>query len=190
MYRERTRDKYSAEQLKEIYSYDHDSSVFPDHVLRVQETKKAFEYLRTRELNRFRTAADLSCGDARIPRTYFIRNNLTLGDINPRKDLVLDIIGPIEETVDLIEPVDVFFLLETLEHLDIPEQTLYDIREKTDHLILSTPCMQWRDENPEHYWCWDFEAVEDMLLGANFIPKLWAITEPAEGYRFQIWVCS
>ncbi len=185
MFRLRTRERYSQEDLERIYSYQHDHSLFPDHLLRIEATLGLTKELIEGFENP--TAADLSCGDCTVPDA-FPWKRLYLGDF--LESSRTQFVGPIEETIhQLPHDVDVFFLLETLEHLDDPDGVLRMIREKTDMLVLSTPWMQWRDENIEHYHCWDSEAVEVMLRTAGFLPELYRITAPNVGYIFQIWGC-
>jgi hypothetical protein len=97
--------------------------------------------------------------------------------------------GPIERTIDAIPPVDLFLCCETLEHLDEPEAVLKAIRYKTNKLLISTPICTFIDDNPEHYWAWDQEAVVGMLRYAGFEPILYRDTFYDPGYCFQIWGC-
>jgi len=132
-----------------------------------------------------RTVADLSCGDGAVAaaldahRTY-------LGDLAPG----WDICGPIEETVDRIPKVDLFVCTETVEHLDDPDGVLARIREKTFGLVLSTPVAEFTDGNPEHYWGWDADDVEDMLQTAGFTPEIVTLLSVRPlGVTYQIWGC-
>ncbi len=188
MYRERCRPKYSDDELAEIYSrpwaMEQD---WLDHVDRQKETE---ELARQIIKDDCRTAADLSCGDARWAG-IFPDLTWTLGDYAEGYDFQ----GPIEETIEQIDPVDVFFCCETIEHLDDPDYVLSRIRLKTERLILSTPkSYQW-DENPEHYWAFDNEAVLLMLLEAGFRKAEyreangWNKRGRVNGYAFQIWGC-
>lgn len=188
MYRERCRPKYTPEQLKEIYSKPWKMNEnWKDHKLRLEKTIEVSDYIIGAD---DRTAADLSCGDAYVASRYS-RMLWHLGDFAEGYAFT----GPIEETIDLIPPVDVFFLCETLEHLDDPDYVLRKIRTKTNKLILSTPVCLWHDENPQHYWSWDQSTVKGMLKAAKFRPVRYAETERLMegdsyyGYVFQIWGC-
>lgn len=186
MFRVRTRPVYSSRDLERIYSYQHDHSVFPDHILRIEETiGLAEEFLDPYNVSSL-SAADLSCGDATVPYNWYW-DDLHLGDY--LRSERTRYVGPIEKTIHEIPHVDFFFLLETLEHLDDPEAVLRDIREKSDRLVLSTPDCDYRDDNPEHYWAWDSEAVHGMLTDTGWGPQLYRHTTPELGYRFQIWGC-
>ncbi len=182
MYRERCRPKYSDAELEEIYSQpwqmqddweDHRQRL--DFTLRVAKQVVAAEYT---------TAADLSCGDA-YWRQKFPQLDWTLGDYAEGYNFR----GPIEETIEQIDPVDVFFCCETIEHLDDPDYVLQRIRLKTKRLVLSTPFKHEEDVNPEHYWSWDSEAVDEMLKMAGFESFMYMETKHQPGYIFQIWGC-
>lgn len=189
MYRERCRSSYSATELKRVYervwSFQDD---WEDHRRRLVVTEKVAE--RTVAAH-FTTAADLSCGDAywtkRFPNVEW-----TLGDFAPGYEYR----GPIEQTIEKIDPVDVFFCCETLEHLDDPDYVLQRIRLKTERLVLSTPKLYQYDENPEHYWAWDDECLREMLTSAGFQPFAyeeangWNDSNRCNGYAFQIWGCK
>jgi hypothetical protein len=110
-------------------------------------------------------------------------------------DLVHDVknhlVGPIEETVFKLEPVDLFVCSETLEHLDDPDRVLALIRKRTKYLLISTPIGEYHTENPEHYWGWDVDGVRAMVDKAGFKPLV--INElylPGRYYDFQIWACG
>lgn len=183
MYRKRLRPKYSDQELLLLYSYDHDHSLFEDHVLRVDMTLSvAQQFLNSKD----RTAADLSCGDG------YILDNLSFdhkyyGDFKYSEKL--HFIGPIERTIEECPSVDVFICCETLEHLDDPDYILTKIRKKAKKLIISTPLSEMTDENPEHYWGWDKEAVKVMLKNSGWEPTIYKETLPPFGYIFQIWGC-
>jgi len=182
MYRNRCREKYTDEELREIYAVPHDHTQWPDHVLRVCSTLDlAAELMDDTD----HTGADLSCGNAfTINRLPFQKRYL--GDYAPGYAYC----GPIEETIKEIPEVDVFFCCETLEHLDDPESVLRQIRQKSKKLIVSTPICRWRDDNPEHYWSWDQEAVKAMLVDTGWNPTHYRETYFDPGYCFQIWGCQ
>lgn len=178
MFRMRTRPAYSAAELAEIYKtpWAMDPK-WSDHKLRHEATLRVAAEVCTGAT----TAADLSCGDGHLSRSMGWLE-WTLGDFAPRYPHC----GPIEHTIDEIKPVDVFFLTETLEHLDDPEFVLGKIVNKAKRLVVSTPLMTQRDENPEHYWAWDREAVEALLRNTGWSPYVYEETHPDVGYVFQI----
>jgi len=143
-----------------------------------------------------KVAADLSCGDGLWSKRYSDRQ-WHLGDYAaidfsqlPR---AYPYIGPIEETVELIPLVDIFFCCETIEHLDDPDYVLQRIRVKSRKLILSTPLRyadMGPDPNPQHYWQWDKAAVREMLTSAGWDPVFYSETSRQPGYIFQIWGCK
>lgn len=189
MYRERCRPKYTTAELKDIYcrhwEMQHD---WEDHRRRIDVTRVvAQDLLCTYDIY---SAADLSCGDGLWARE-FPHLEWQLGDFAPGYQQR----GPIEQTIYQISPVDLFFLCETIEHLDDPDFVVKEIRKKTKYLILSTPkSYQW-DENPEHYWAWDDEAIGMILGDAGFRREIykeanaWGDHTRVNGYAFQIWGC-
>jgi len=132
-----------------------------------------------------RVGADLSCGDGEILKQTNLDQRI-FGDYAPGYEYT----GPIERTIWEIPNVDVFFLCETIEHLDDPETILETIRLKTKKLILSTPLDEQTDENHEHYWSFSKSDMYDLLLDTGFTVVHYRETNPPYGYRFQIWGCT
>ena len=184
MRRERLRRAYTAEELQRRYPQPHEHFGNHDHRVRVAVTIQIAKALA----GNAESSADLSCGDAAIlcavpaKKRYF-------GDFAPGWPIV----GPIESTIDHIPHVDLFICCETVEHLDDPDTVLKSIRDKTDALVLSTPVGCFHDQNPEHYWAWDREAIEQMLDAARFTPVLYASVDfrmhGPDHYEFAIFGC-
>lgn len=178
----RLRPKWSDEELAEIYANQYNHEKWKDHVDRVRQTVM-FALIKMPRDDSINTVADLSAGDGAIINALPYDNKI-LGDFYP----AFKYCGKIEDTVEQIDPVDLFILSETLEHLDNPGDVLKQIRKKTKYLLLSTPQNNWDDENPEHYWAWDKEGVEELLKEADFEPiafmseKLW--------YIHQYWIAK
>ncbi|MDM4722758.1 hypothetical protein QTQ03_25330 [Micromonospora sp. WMMA1363] len=169
-----------------MYSRPHQHDQWIDHRIRVDVTTAVARNV----LAYGATVGDLSCGDAavamRLRRSHGAR--LVLGDLAPGYELT----GPIEETINQIESVDLFLCTETIEHLDDPDAVLAAIRPQTQRLLLSTPDGETDDTNPEHVWGWDATAVDQMLRSAGFVPDVFASLDMrlAGGqYNFQIWAC-
>jgi len=185
MTRRRLRPAYSPDDLARMYAHPHDHTRWPDHRLRVAVTIAACQWVVGRaDIQR---AADLSCGDAAILRALDVPETI-LGDYAPGYAYT----GPIEETIEQIDPVDLFVCSETLEHLDDPDTVLRKIRQKTTYLVLSTPVDALHDVNPEHYWAWTRQGVEDMLADAQFRVEAYTPADPRPAdfyYLFGIWVC-
>lgn len=187
MYRERCRPKYTATELKRIY--EHPWGMQPDwedHMRRMKVTKRIAQNILC--LGGCRTAADLSCGDGRWA-AEFPELQWHLGDFAQGYQYR----GPIEKTIHEIPYVDIFFFCETIEHLDDPDGVLKLVRDKSKYLILSTPkSFQW-DENPEHYWAFDDEAIKEMLKVSGWQPNeyaeanAWGDHTRVNGYCFQVW---
>lgn len=178
----RLRPKWSDEELSVIYSKQYNHAKWKDHVERVRHTVM-FALTKMPREESITTVADLSAGDAAIINALPYEKKI-VGDFYP----AFEYCGKIEDTVEQIEPVDLFILSETLEHVDNPAEVLKKIRKKTRYLLLSTPQDNWDDENPEHYWAWDKEGVEELLKETGFEPiafmsqKLW--------YTHQYWIAK
>lgn len=185
MTRRRLRPAYTPDELDRIYQAPHDHTRWDDHRIRVGVTVEACRWFTRR--GDVRTVGDLSCGDAAIARALDV-DRLILGDYAPGYDHQ----GPIDTTIEHLDPVDLYVCSETLEHLDDPDTVLGRIREKTRYLVLSTPVGAGQDANPEHYWSWDREDVEAMLTGAGFTVEVFMPVDlrPAGYYYcFGIWAC-
>lgn len=182
MRRERLRPAYVQKDLERHYSRPHSHSDNADHRLRVALT---IQLTRT-FAGSVNSVADLACGDAAIASSVDAGRRY-LGDLAPG----YPICGPIESTVEMIPPVDLFVCTETIEHLDDPDTVLRAIRAKTTSLLLSTPVGCFHDANPEHYWAWDREAVEAMCADAGFKVSVYVELDlTAAGpdhYSFGIW---
>ena len=185
----RLRPAHTEERLKEIYAKPHAHGDWEDHRIRVAETISLARGFCTPD---DRTAADLSCGDAAIvhalqesPGTF---DRVYLGDFA----VGYEFRGPLENTLSgLPHVVDVFFLCETLEHVDEPMAVLKAIRLKTKKLILSTPIGEIDDGNEEHYWGWDKQGISELLETAGFTPVVYRETpDRHDWYQFQIWGCT
>lgn len=179
--RVRLRPAHTPEALAEIYPAPHDHTRWEDHRVRVAVTAE-FARACAGEVQR---AADLSCGDGTILWAVDAETRV-FGDFAPGWPIT----GPIDETVDRIDPVDVFVCCETLEHIDDPDLVLKAVRAKTRGLVLSTPVDAWGDDNLEHYWAWSRAGVEKILTTAGFTPLVYAELDfrPAGGpYSFGLW---
>jgi hypothetical protein len=180
---------HTPEELAELYAEPYDHTRWEQHRERVGRTTELLDWLASKV--DARTVADLSCGDGAI--VYGSRHpwdGLILGDVAPASASYL--VGPIEHTITLIPPVDVFVLSETLEHVERPAQLLAAIRQKARHLLLSTPLAEFDDRNQEHYWGWDEAGIRELLTGADWRPDAFDPFTPQSGnfYTYQIWTCS
>lgn len=180
--------------------YRHDS--WPDHVERVKASADLIDKYR----NQIRSAADLSCGDGAL--LNMISRRLTravLGDLNgvpasaavSCRAQVLETIGPAElpGSLEHLEPVDLFILSETLEHMDDPDGLLMRLGDVARYLFVSTPVDESAEAgNLEHYWSWGTGDVYDMLAAAGWEPLERQILVPQStlntphAYRYQLWL--
>ncbi|MBV9920287.1 MAG: hypothetical protein JOY78_05435 [Pseudonocardia sp.] len=156
----RLRPAHTPDELTKLYATPHEHRGWDDHRVRVATTAQWAHQL----VGWVGTAADLSCGDGAILKALDVDRQRYFGDFAPGWDFT----GPIEQTITSLPNVDLFVCCETLEHLDDPSLVLKQIRARTDHLLLSTPIDAWQDTNPEHYWAWSRDGVEDLLTEVGF----------------------
>lgn len=183
----RLRPKWSDEDLARIYAKPHNHEIYGrGHGVRVEVTNNILKDM-AREVGAV-SGADLSCGNGAILKSLNIRKKY-FGDFAPTYEFT----GPLEKTIHEIPKVDIYVCSETLEHLDDPQYALELIREKTKALVLSTPIEKWNDTNEEHYWAYDRDGVESMLLKAGFTPNIFLFLDTevfGEPYRYGIWGCK
>lgn len=183
MYRLRLRDKLSNQELAHYYSKPHRHSQWPDHIQRVLRTIEAG--LRLTATGWIGSVADLSCGDGTVAKALAasVYSDPILGDFAPGYEFT----GPMEQTILQIPTTDLFVCCETLEHLDDPEYVLSEIGHKAEWLLLSTPNCDYADDNPEHLWAWDKDAIWIMLQDTRWMPVAYEESYTGRGYRYQIW---
>lgn len=185
MTRLRLRDAYSEAALAAMYARPHDSERYGRGTeMRVEMTIAFADAVWPVIPNR--VLADLMCGDGRIAKALAMEP--ILGDIAPG----YPICGPIEDTVSNLPDVDLFVLSEALEHLDNPAMVLSGIRSKSQRLLVTTPIEAWFDlwENPEHYWAWDRQGVEQLLGSAGWVVVAFASLDTrslGELYNYGMW---
>jgi hypothetical protein len=189
---------YYARVYPDGYRHDH----WTDHVERVKASADIIE----RYASQIRSAADLSCGDGAL--LNMISRHLdraVLGDLNgvpvsaavSCKAQVLETIGAaaLPDSLTHLEPVDLFILSETLEHVDDPDGLLARVAGVSRYLFLSTPVAESVESgNLEHYWSWDVSDVYDMLHAAGWTPLEQRTLRPEstrdlpDAYRYQLWL--
>lgn len=167
MTRHRVRPPLSDQELADLYE-GNDWSLF------VQEERDTatVELGCTLAPSEVTSIADLSAGGAQITPMIAKHYGVTpvLGDFGKRYRY--PITGRIEETIETINPVDLFVCSETIEHLEDPDPVLVQIREKTKWLLLTTPV--WEEPylvSHGHLWTWRAEDVDEMLFASGF--TLW-----------------
>jgi hypothetical protein len=178
----RLREKYSDEELAKVYDHQYNHTWWQDHIQRVKHTIRIGNLVPA-FIGNINSVADLSAGDGAIANGLNIPNKI-LGDFVEGFEYT----GKIEDTIKQIPKVDLFISSETLEHVDDPLKMLKSIRAKTKWLLLSTPEENWGDPNPEHYWAWDKEGVQELLEKAGFEPVYFESIPIA--YTHQIWICK
>lgn len=181
--RTRLRPKYSDAELRYIYREPHQHGKWFDHKVRVQTT-----IALARSLEFKGSSADLSAGDAAIINALETERKY-IGDYAPGYEFT----GPIEQTIHQIPNVQLFICSETIEHLDNPDAVLAEIRKKAEWIVVTTPLGENDTRNPEHYWGWDAEGVESMLVHAGWNPfmvnLLYFKDKENYDYDYQMWVC-
>lgn len=188
--RTRLRPAYTVQELTDIYPAPYDHTRWVDHVARVEATAAFARRISSPP----ESIADLSCGDGAIPLAIadWARSKLGHPVALVLGDLVggWSIHGRIEDTVEILPPVDLYVCSETVEHLDDPDAILAEIATKATTLLLTTPLGETNTANPEHYWGWDEQGVGDMLTTTGWEPlasTAWAYT-PLPYYTFQFWL--
>lgn len=177
---------HSADYLNEMYAEPHNHNLFGrGHYLRVELTKVLFS-----ELCRYvdaKSGADLSCGNAEIIKSVPLER-IHMGDFAP--GYLYE--GPLEETIHQIPSVDIYVCSETLEHVENPKQVLKLIRNKSRSLVLTTPIEKWDDSLAEHYWAWDREGIEELLLNTRWKVVTYNVFDSTvfnETYTYGMWCC-
>lgn len=187
----RLRPYPTEKELDELYVTTYDHTQWEDHKKRVTHSVERLHELMTPSLvmGTLRRVADLSCGDGTIInsfKSYVPKIKLIKGDFVPNDGL--DFVGRIEDTLDAIEPVDLFILTETIEHLEDPGAFLVELRKKTRWLFLTTPIGEVEGyDNPEHIWEWNVDDMKMMLNDAGFTGECELLVLPH--YTYQIWTC-
>lgn len=174
---------YADTELAKVYDHAYDHRRWPDHIERVAETVKVLDEFAA--VVGARSIADLSCGDgAIVNQSGHPWQRRVLGDYTTT--------GPIEDTLRDLAPVDVFLCSETLEHVRDPDDLLDRIGDVAKHLVLTTPCGETSNENPEHYWGWDVDDLHEMLMTAGWSTRSVQLFTPRSvlNYTFQMWTCS
>jgi hypothetical protein len=178
----RLRPAWDEEELARFCPHPHNHADYPSHIIRVEHTISLGWALLRAERVKSPSVADLSCGDAVIPRA--LCDDPVLGDFAPGYPIQ----GYIERTLGQCPPVDLFVFSETAEHVDDPDGVLARIRRTARLLLLSTPLGEFDDSNLQHYWGWDQDGVREMLQFAGWEPMIWStVTMPDAS--FQIWGC-
>lgn len=197
MTRWQIRPFYSEQERAKIYNRTYDHTWWPDHIERIHRTCSVL-YDFAVEVGA-QSVADLSCGDAAIiagcGKSW--NDGIHLGDlVTPKVQswAAQYYQGPIEQTIEQIPPVDLFLCSETLEHVEDPDALLRSIRDKAQHLLLTTPHGENHARNPEHYWSWEREDISDMLWDAGWKHQEVHLWKPAyehpDTYTFQMWTAS
>lgn len=184
--RTQLRPFYTSEELTRVYAGVYDHTRWPDHIMRVRYTIHLANWL-AHHLD-VKSVTDLSCGDGAIVKGISVPGiNKTFGDFVAHNGYQYS--GPIENSIKQIELTDLFVLSETIEHVEDPDALLYDIRQKSRSLLLTTPIGESDDGNPEHYWGWDQDDMHEMLCAAGWRSIVKTSFDPGYGYIFQMWGC-
>lgn len=180
---------YTDEELQAVYSSSYDYTRWSAHIERMTLISSMIDAFALR--HHLHSVADLSCGDAGLFRLgLYPWSTQICGDLVTHS--ALQVVGPLEQTLPELDSVDLYVCSETLEHVQDPAHILSLIRTKASHLILSTPHAEWDSGNPEHYWGWDTDGIDELLRAAGWDPQRSRLFTPASDgyYTFQIWVAS
>lgn len=192
---------------------------WPDHIERVAATADFVRKHLDSGLVMAGSVADLSCGDAAIVekilssdlKRYWtvVLGDLKLSDSITRGSQVRSGVempntvfhlasrielheGPVEQTLEAMQDVDLFVCSETLEHLDDPDTFLAAVRTKSRNILITTPDGETDPAmNPEHYWGWDCLDISRMLHTAGWKVYDHTVFTPqfaGSPYRFQMWM--
>lgn len=192
------------------YPEGYQHAVWPDHVERIAATVSfAAPWL---DYYNITSLADLSAGDGALVRGLLAMaprvHRAYVGDLNPGPELsqgwnpakswvwVNQDPTPLLSGMDQLdqhrkgEAVDLMVCSETLEHLDDPDAYLTRARFSARSILVTTPENETADDNAEHYWGWDSEAVSSMLHTAGWNTVDHKVFQPltAQTYRFQMWM--
>lgn len=177
---------YTPEELTRVYASVYDHTRWPDHIMRVRYTIHLANWLAN-QMNA-KSATDLSCGDGSILKGINIPGiRKVFGDFVTNNGYQYS--GPIENSVTQIDLTDIFILSETIEHVEDPDTLLHSIRQKSRSLLLTTPLGEVDNGNPEHYWGWNQDDMEEMLHAAGWKSVIKSSFDPGYGYIFQMWGC-
>lgn len=149
------------------------NSDWKDSVFRLNVTAGVIAYTEPQ------TVADPACGDNSVLDAAFrLRpfDRAYVADISaPNIDGLRPSftcekwVGPVEETLSVLPPVDTMVMTEILEHLDDPDAVLR--RVEAGFLVASSPNLEPKGyTNPEHVWEWDTEAYAEMLRETGWRP--------------------
>jgi hypothetical protein len=119
-----------------------------------------------------KSIADLSCGDAYVTKQLAEYSGVepVLGDFAEGYPIV----GPIEDTIHTIDPVELFVCTNTIEHIEDPHGVIREIRRKARYLMVSCPVDEWTAPSGGHVWAFDQEYVEAMLNATGWTVCAWA----------------
>lgn len=162
-----------------MYAHTYDGARWPEHQERIRQTIIVAQ--RLIDDHKLTTVTDLSAGNGAIVGG--------LEDVVKRFSDISVAGNGIELEVLTAEPVDLWILTETIEHLEAPWTVLEQIARRTRWIVLSTPL----DEDPkignyEHYWSFTQGDVADLLAQSGFTDATFdAITAPGWTYTYQLW---
>jgi hypothetical protein len=131
--------------------------------------------------------ADLSCGDAKIPRALaeFSGIEPILGDYAEGYEYQ----GTLQETLPQIDVVDLYVNTNTLEHLDDPDADMRLMREHCRQMLLGVP-LDEHEAAGEHLWEFTKAGIEEMYTEAGFSRVAYCEVDlqPVwEHFKFGLW---
>jgi len=181
------REFYTANELAELYPQPHDHAIYGrGHDIRVNTTIQLAKDMAHQVMAS--SVADLSCGNGAIAKALNIETTI-LGDYAKGYEYS----GPLESNISKIKDVDLYICSESIEHVEDPSSVLNSIRKKSKSLVLSTPIDAWYDTNEEHYWAWNRQDVETLMMNAGWTPDVFIMLDTTvfgEPYIYGMWGCK
>lgn len=181
------REFYTANELAELYPQPHDHAIYGrGHGIRVNTTIQLAKDMAYQV--GASSVADLSCGNGEIAEALNIGTTI-LGDYAKGYQYS----GPLEKNISRIQEVDLYICSESIEHVEDPSSVLNSIRKKSKALVLSTPIDAWYDTNEEHYWAWNRQDVETLMMNAGWTPDVFIMLDTTvfgEPYIYGMWGCK
>lgn len=174
---------YGLEELRQVYGHPYQPHLHAEHTQRLEYTAMVADALINN--HGIQTAADLSAGDRTLVHRLGGEARFDRVVTHDLSDDGRDIFVALLE----LEPVDLFLLTETVEHLEAPWDLLEQVWWKTRWLLLTCPLTEPPGTgNWEHYWSFDLVDLRAMLEQAGYVDlEVDTLSGSNWTYTYQIW---